>query len=285
MPLADWQAVLLSMPALALFGLCVGSFLNVVIHRLPQQVERDLKEQASDILGLPAPDLGPPLTLSHPPSRCPSCGHRIRWYEHIPVVSWLALRGRCSSCKTGISARYPAIEILCGVLFAAMGWLHGPHPVTLAWCGFAALLLAAALIDWDTTYLPDVLTGPLLWGGLVAATLGWTIPLPDAVWGAVGGFMSLWTVAAAWKLVRGEIGMADGDFILLAGLGAWLGWQMLLPLVLAASAIGAIVGIGMWLSGALREGRYVPFGPFLAGAGLAVLFAGRERVFGWMGWA
>lgn len=282
---ADWQLVLLSTPALALFGLCVGSFLNVVIHRLPQQVERELKEQASEILGLPAPDLGPPLTLSHPPSRCPGCGHRIRWFENIPVLSWLVLRGRCASCKTRISARYPIVEIVCGALFAAMGWMHGPQLPTLAWCGFSAVLLAAALIDWDTTYLPDVLTGPLLWGGLVAAALGWTIPLHEALWGAVAGFMSLWSVAALYKLVRGHIGMADGDFILLAGLGAWVGWQTLLPLVLAASAIGAVVGIGMKLTGTLREGRYVPFGPFLAGAGFAVVFIGRERLYALMHWA
>ncbi|MEO8836682.1 MAG: A24 family peptidase [Caldimonas sp.] len=276
--------VFLSPFVLALFGLCIGSFLNVVIHRLPLMLERSWKMESADLLGV-AHDVAPALTLATPRSRCPSCGHEIAWYENIPVASWLWLRARCSSCKVRISARYPLVEITTGVLFALVGWHFGPHPVALAWCGFCAMLVALAGIDWDTTLLPDNLTFPLLWAGLVCAALGWTIALPDAVWGAVAGYLSLWSVYWLFKLTTGKEGMGFGDFKLLAALGAWLGWKMILPILLGASIIGAIVGIVMKLSSALREGRYVPFGPFLAGAGLVVLFAGHDRVLGWLGWS
>jgi leader peptidase (prepilin peptidase)/N-methyltransferase len=155
----------------------------------------------------------------------------------------------------------------------------------LAWCAFAAIVLTLALIDWDTTLLPDSLTLPLLWAGLIAAALGWTVPLSSALWGAVGGYLSLWSVYQLFKLATGKEGMGYGDFKLLAALGAWLGWPMLLPIVLVASALGAVVGIVMKASGALREGRYVPFGPFLAGAGLAVMLIGAPRVLELLGWA
>ena len=271
---------------LGLLGLLIGSFLNVVIHRLPQMMERDWREQSAELLGVPDPDAGkPPIGLSKPRSRCPSCGHPIAWYENIPLVSWLALRGRCSSCRTRIPARYPLIELFTGALFAAIGWRFGAQWTTLLWCGFAAALVAFAAIDWDTTYLPDDINGPLLWAGLIAAAMGWLpLGLFDALWGAVVGYLALWMVATVWKLVRGEIGMAQGDFKLLAALGAWLGFKLLLPIVLLASLLGALVGIGMKASKTLREGRYVPFGPFLAGAGLVVMFAGERRVFGWLGW-
>lgn len=282
--LADLQGVLLSPWALGLLGLCIGSFLNVVIHRLPQMMERAWKLEGAELLGVPAPDL-PELTLSRPASRCPQCGHRIRWFENIPLLSWLVLRGRCSACKTPIPVRYPVVELATGLLFALLAWRFGSHLGVLAWCLFAALLVALTGIDWDTTLLPDSLTMPLLWAGLVAAALGWTLPLTTAVWGAVFGYLSLWSVYWLFKLTTGKEGMGAGDFKLLAALGAWLGWQMLLPIVLAASIIGAVIGIAMKLSGALREGRYVPFGPFLAGAGLVVLFAGPERVHAWLGWS
>ncbi len=155
----------------------------------------------------------------------------------------------------------------------------------MLWCFFCAVLVTLAGIDWDTTLLPDNLTLPLLWAGVASAALGWTIPLPEAVWGAIAGYLSLWSVYWLFKLTTGKEGMGFGDFKLLAALGAWLGWKMILPIVLGASVIGAIVGIGMKMSSALREGRYVPFGPFLAGAGLVVLFAGPERVLGWLGWS
>ena len=283
MPLSEF---LLSPFVLALFGLLIGSFLNVVIHRLPLMLERGWKQESADLLGVAAPAeaASSPLTLSTPRSRCPSCGHAIRWHENIPLASWLWLRGRCSACKTGISPRYPLVEVATGVLFGLVAWRFGARPETLLWCGFVATLIALAGIDWDTTLLPDNMTLPLLWAGLVAAAASWTIPLADALWGAVAGYLSLWSVYWLFKLATGKEGMGFGDFKLLAALGAWLGLKMILPIVLAASMIGAVVGIAMKMSQALREGRYVPFGPFLAGAGVAVMFAGQQRVLGWLGW-
>jgi leader peptidase (prepilin peptidase)/N-methyltransferase len=280
---AELQGALLSPWVLGVLGLCIGSFLNVVIHRLPRMMENGWKLDAADMLGVAAPAVTP-IGLAKPASRCPQCGHRIRWHENIPVLSWLLLRARCSACKTPIPARYPLVELATGALFALLAWRFGAQPVVLAWCGFVAALVALAGIDWDTTLLPDSLTLPLLWAGLVAAALGWTLPLSTAVWGAVAGYLALWSIYWLFKLTTGKEGMGAGDFKLLAALGAWLGWQMLLPIVLGASLIGALVGIGMKFSGALREGRYVPFGPFLAGAGLVVLFAGAARVNGWLGW-
>jgi leader peptidase (prepilin peptidase)/N-methyltransferase len=308
MSLADAQ-FLLSPWFLALLGLCVGSFLNVVIHRLPLMLERgwwsEMVGQLTDreaherTFGKPpsgaTSDTGkhlsealaalPALKLSHPRSRCPSCGHQIAWHENIPVLSYLRLRGRCAACKTRISPRYPLVEIFTAALFAAIGVRFGETPTVLLWCAAAAVLVALAGIDWDTTLLPDNLTLPLLWGGLLSAVLGWTLPLPVAVWGAIVGYLSLWSVYWLFKLTTGKEGMGYGDFKLLAALGAWLGWQMILPIVLMASVIGAVVGIGMKMSSKLREGRYVPFGPFLAGGGIVVMLAGQQRVLGWLGWA
>jgi leader peptidase (prepilin peptidase) / N-methyltransferase len=299
--------ILLSPWLLGLLGLLVGSFLNVVIHRWPQMMERqwwgDVAGQLGDsashvrVFGrAPAPVLEqastelqariealPALGLSRPASRCPACGHRIRWWENIPVVSWLALKRRCSACGAPISMRYPFVEVLTGALFALLAWRIGAQPVVLLWCAFAALLVALSGIDWDTTVLPDAMTLPLLWAGLLAAAFGWLAPLrlSDAVFGAVGGYLSLWSVYWLFKLATGKEGMG---FKLLAALGAWLGWQALLPIILAASAVGAVVGLGMKATGALREGRFVPFGPFLAGGGLLVLLLGLPRVLGWLGW-
>jgi leader peptidase (prepilin peptidase) / N-methyltransferase len=304
--LPDW---LLHPATLALIGLAIGSFLNVVIHRLPSMLERewwhDVLHQLGDaqsyrrVFGSASPEplqqsahalqgaieALPPLSLARPASRCPSCGHRIRAYENIPVVSWLLLRGRCSACRARISMRYPAIELLCGALFAAIGWRMGAQLQTLLWCGFAATLVALAWIDWDTTVLPDAITLPLLWAGLLSAALGWTIAPVTALAGAAVGYLSLWAVYWLFKLATGKEGMGYGDFKLLAALGAWLGWQAVLPIVLGASVIGAVVGIVMKLSGALREGRYVPFGPFLAGAGLVVMWVGTPATLAWIGWA
>jgi len=270
--------------ALGLIGLCVGSFLNVVIHRLPRMMERAWKQESAELLGVVVPD-EPALSLSKPASRCPHCGHRIRWFENVPLLSWLVLRGRCSACRAPIGVRYPLVELATALLFAGLAVRLGAQPALFAWCGFVAALLALSAIDWDTTLLPDSLTLPLLWSGLIAAAFGWTVPLTTALWGAVAGYLSLWSIYWLFKLTTGKEGMGAGDFKLLAALGAWLGWPMLLPIVLGASLIGAMVGIGMKLSGALREGRYVPFGPFLAGAGLVVLYAGSERVLDWLGWA
>jgi leader peptidase (prepilin peptidase) / N-methyltransferase len=277
--------ILLSVPMMALFGLCIGSFLNVVIHRMPLMLERDWKHDSAELLGVKTDDANANLTLSKPASRCPHCGHVIAWYENIPVLSYLRLGGKCSACKAPISARYPAIEIITAALFGAVAWKFGAQPVTALWCAFVAVLVALAGIDWDTTLLPDNLTLPLLWAGLLASALGWTIPLSASVWGAIAGYLSLWSVYWLFKLATGKEGMGYGDFKLLAALGAWLGVSMVLPVILASSIIGAVVGIAMKLSASLREGRYVPFGPFLAGAGLAVLFIGSPRVMGWLGWA
>ncbi|HWK82262.1 MAG TPA: A24 family peptidase [Caldimonas sp.] len=276
--------VLLSPYVLALLGLCIGSFLNVVIHRLPLMLERGWKQESADLLGVTV-TATPAISLAVPRSRCPSCGHTIAWHENIPLASWLWLRGRCSACKVRISSRYPVVEVGTGALFALVGWRFGAQPVVLLWCAFSAALVALAAIDWDTTLLPDSMTLPLLWAGMVSAALGWTIPLADALWGAVAGYLSLWSVYWLFKLTTGKEGMGFGDFKLLAALGAWLGLKMILPIVLAASLIGAIVGIAMKMSAALREGRYVPFGPFLAGAGIVTMLAGQARVLGWLGWA
>jgi leader peptidase (prepilin peptidase)/N-methyltransferase len=198
----------------------------------------------------------------------------------LSASAWAVL-----ACKARIPARYPFVEILTAGLFAATAWRFGGQPDALLWCGFVGALVALSGIDWDTTLLPDNMTLPLLWAGLVASALGWTLPLSSALWGAVAGYLSLWSVYWLFKKATGKEGMGYGDFKLLAALGAWLGVQMILPIILAASVLGAVVGIGMKLSGALREGRYVPFGPFLAGAGIAVMLTGAPRVLDWLGWA
>jgi leader peptidase (prepilin peptidase)/N-methyltransferase len=282
-----FSGLILTPWGLAVLGLCVGSFLNVVIHRLPRMLEQQWKLDAAYTLGheVKEPEQAEQLTLSKPASRCPACGHQIRWHENIPLLSWLVLRGKCSACGTPISARYPFIELLTAALFAGCGLQFGAQPTTLLWCGFVAVLVAASAIDWDTTLLPDDLTLPLMWAGLVASALGWNLPLADALWGAVAGYLSLWSVYWLFKLATGKEGMGHGDFKLLAALGAWLGWPMILPIILGSSVIGAVVGIGMKVSGKLREGVYVPFGPFLAGAGLVVTLAGSTTVLGWLGWA
>lgn len=280
----DSPELLLSAPVMALVGLCIGSFLNVVVHRLPLILERSWKRDSAELLGV-AVELPAEIGLARPSSRCPACAHPIAWHENIPILGWLRLRGRCSACGERISARYPIVEGVTGLLFAAIAWRYGAQPLTLLWCAFGAVLLALALIDWDTTLLPDDLTQPLLWAGLTAAALGWTLPLSDSLWGAIAGYLSLWSVYWLFKLTTGKEGMGFGDFKLLAALGAWLGWSMIVPIVLAASVIGAVVGLAMKASGALREGRYVPFGPFLAGAGLVVMLAGPQRVLHWLGWA
>ena len=294
---------------LALVGLAVGSFLNVVIARVPLMLERqwwgDVLHQLRDdasyrrvfggevtaAMQQSAAQLEhsigklAPFGLSRPASRCPSCGSSIRWYQNIPLVSWFWLRGHCSACRAPISMRYPIIELTCAGLFAAVAWRLDSHSSLWLWCGFAAALLALSMIDWDTTVLPDALTLPLLWAGLLASAAGWTIPLTHALIGTACGYLSLWAVYWLFKLATGKEGMGYGDFKLLAALGAWLGWQALLPIILGASILGAVVGIGMKVSGALREGRYVPFGPFLAGAGMTVMLVGTRRTLDWLGWS
>ena len=269
---------------LGLLGLMVGSFLNVVIHRLPKMMELRWAAECADLQSTeespaPASPEPEPFNLLVPRSRCPHCGHQIRWFENIPVFSYLALRGKCSQCATSISARYPAVELTTAVLFAWCGWHWGLGWEALAWCGFSAAVLALACIDWDTTLLPDDITLPLLWAGLCAAGLRLTdTALPDALWGAVAGYLSLWLVYWAFKLITGKEGMGYGDFKLFAAFGAWFGWQALIPVILMASVIGAVIGIAIKLKGNLREGGYVPFGPFLALAGLTSMVFGPSAI-------
>ena len=256
---------------LAVLGLAVGSFLNVVIHRLPRMLDAQWKSECAELSGQAAKPTEP-FNLSVPRSRCPNCGHQIGWHENIPVLSYVFLRGKCSSCAARIALRYPVVELFTGLQFAYCGMQWGATATGLAWSGFCASLLALALIDWDTTLLPDDITLPLLWAGLMAALMQWTtVALSAAVWGAMAGYVSLWLVYWAFKLVTGKDGMGFGDFKLFAALGAWFGWQALVPIILMASVLGAIVGIAMKFSSGLREGGYVPFGPFLAGAGLTAL--------------
>ncbi|WP_048441252.1 A24 family peptidase [Caenimonas sp. SL110] len=259
-------------------GLLVGSFLNVVIYRLPKMLERQWAAEAADLTGQPVKQ-EPEFNLMRPRSKCRQCGHMIRWYENVPVVSYLALRGKCSQCGTSIGLRYPLVELATGALFFFCVHKFGMTPTGLAWCGFSAAIIALAMIDWDTTFLPDDITLPLVWAGLIAAALKWTsLPLAQSMWGAVAGYMSLWLIYKAFKLITGKEGMGYGDFKLFAALGAWFGWQALVPIILMASVIGAIVGIAMKLSSGLREGGVMPFGPFLAGAGLTALIFGPTAI-------
>jgi leader peptidase (prepilin peptidase)/N-methyltransferase len=262
----------------AILGLCVGSFLNVVVYRLPKMMERQWAAECAEIQGQPAPE-EPAFNLMVPRSRCSHCGHQIRWHENIPVLSYLWLRGKCAQCGTGYGLRYPTVELTTGALFLFCGYRWGLSPSGLLWCGFSAALVALALIDFDTTLLPDDITLPLLWAGLVGAALQWTaVPLASALWGAVAGYLSLWTIYWGFKLLTGKEGMGYGDFKLFAALGAWFGWTALVPMVLMASVIGAIVGIALKFTGGLREGGVMPFGPFLAGAGLTAMLLGPQAI-------
>ena len=264
-------------------GLLIGSFLNVVIYRLPKMMERQWARECAELTGQPEdpkPAAEPAFNLVTPRSRCSSCGLPISWYENIPVFSYLFLKGKCSTCGTSYSIRYPAVELATGMLFSFCVWRWGATATAFAWCGFSAALLVLALIDWDTTFLPDDITLPLLWAGLISSALHWNpaVGLADAVWGAVAGYLSLWLVYWAFKLVTGKEGMGYGDFKLFAALGAWFGWSALVPMILMASVIGAVIGIAMKFSSGLREGGYVPFGPFLAGAGFTAMAFGPQSI-------
>jgi leader peptidase (prepilin peptidase) / N-methyltransferase len=265
----------------ALLGLFIGSFLNVVIHRLPKMLEAQWAAECHQLMHPDEPQKEQlAYNLMVPGSACPHCGHQIRWYENFPVLSYMVLGGKCSNCKAGISLRYPSVELITGVLFAYCAVRWGWSWQTAVWCTFCAALVALTFIDWDTTLLPDDITLPLVWLGLVVAALRWNteVTLLSSVWGAVAGYLSLWSVYWLFKLVTGKEGMGYGDFKLFAALGAWFGWQALIPMILLASVIGAIVGIVMKLNSALREGGYVPFGPFLAGAGVVSLIFGPASI-------
>ncbi|MBK6006980.1 prepilin peptidase [Ramlibacter ginsenosidimutans] len=257
----------------AIFGLLIGSFLNVVIYRFPKMLERQWAAECADFTGQPAKEEAEPVfNLVAPRSRCPHCGHQIRWYENIPVVSWLALRGRCSQCKARISVRYPVVEVVTAAFFFLCGERWGLGLQAAAWAAFAALLICLFLIDMDTQILPDDLNYTLLWLGLLASAAGWTVPLASAVWGAALGYGVFWLIFQLFKLATGKEGMGYGDFKLLAALGAWLGAPYLVAIILLSSIVGAAIGILLLFVGKLANKDIpMPFGPYLAGAGLLAL--------------
>lgn len=256
-------------------GLLVGSFLNVVIHRLPKMMEAEWQAQCAELRGETVPEI-PRYNLWTPRSACPHCGHAITALENIPVLSWLWLRGRCSGCGAPISVRYPLVELLTAALSAAVAWKWGASAEAAGALLLVWALVALAFIDLDTTLLPDSLTLPLLWLGLLFNLGGHFASLPDAVIGAIAGYLVLWSVYWLFKLVTGKEGMGFGDFKLLAALGAWLGWQLLPITILLSSVVGAAVGIAMILL--IKHDRRVPipFGPYLAGGGVVALFFGAD---------
>lgn len=260
--------------AAALLGLIAGSFLNVVIHRLPKMLERGWAQQCAELRG-EEPPAAPVYNLVVPRSACPACGHAISALENVPVVSWLALRGRCRGCGTRIPVRYPAVELVCGILAALAIWRFGPTWAGLAACMLLWALVALTFIDADTQLLPDDITLPLLWAGLVANLFGLFAPLAEAVIGALAGYLSLWSVYWAFKLIRGKEGMGYGDFKLLAALGAWLGWKVLPAIVLLSSLVGALVGVGLIAFRRHDRATPLPYGPYLAAAGALALFFGQ----------
>jgi len=260
----------------ALFGLLIGSFLNVVIHRIPKMMQRESDNYVAHESGKELPHTDR-YNLMVPRSSCPHCGHQITALENIPVVSWLALGGKCRSCKAPISARYPTVELVTGLISGLLVWTFGSGWAGLGTLLFAYLLIAMTCIDYDTKLLPDDLTYPLLWAGLLININGTFVPLQDAVIGAAAGYLVLWAVYWLFKLVTGKEGMGYGDFKLLAALGAWLGWAMLPTIILLSSVVGALVGIGLIVFAKRGRDNPIPFGPYLAAAGLIALLWG-ERI-------
>jgi len=259
----------------ALFGLLIGSFLNVVIHRIPKMMQRESDNYVAHESGKELPHTDR-YNLMVPRSACPHCGHQITALENIPVVSWLVLGGKCRKCKAPISPRYPAVELVTGLLSALLVWTFGSGWAGLGALLFAYLLIAMTFIDYDTKLLPDDLTYPLLWAGLIINIDGTFVPLRDAVIGAAAGYLVLWAVYWLFKLVTGKEGMGYGDFKLLAALGAWLGWAMLPTIILLSSVVGAIVGISLIVFARRGRDNPIPFGPYLAAAGLIALLWGEQ---------
>jgi leader peptidase (prepilin peptidase)/N-methyltransferase len=243
------------------FGLLIGSFANVMIQRLPRMVMADPAAAGSQ----------QPYSLNWPASHCPHCLTPLKAWHNIPVLSYVGLKGKCVFCQQPISPLYPAIEIAVGLIWAACTWHGGWQISSACWALFATVLLVLSVIDCQTTLLPDDLTQTLVWTGLMASAMNWiSLPLDSAVWGAVVGYSSLWSVATAFEKFTGRQGMGAGDFKLLAGLGAWLGFEALLPLVLIASLSGALIGILLKLNHRINEDGHMPFGPFLAVSGLLI---------------
>jgi leader peptidase (prepilin peptidase)/N-methyltransferase len=269
-------------------GLLVGSFLNVVIYRLPIMLQRDWRAQCHEFLEIEnaTPDTNEStakfttFNLQKPDSHCPVCNHKIRAWENIPVLSYLALRGKCSDCKTKISLRYPAVELVTGVLSGLVAATYGPTLLTLALLVFTWCLVSLTLIDFDHQLLPDDITIPLLWLGLLVNTLdlGMGVSAADGIIGAMAGYLVLWGFYWAFKLATGKEGMGYGDFKLLAALGAWMGWQSLLPIIILSSLVGAVFGLGMILLLGRDKSIPMPFGPYLAGAGFLMLIWGPELI-------
>lgn len=259
----------------AILGLMVGSFLNVVIHRLPKIMENEWHNNCLELQGKEVPQ-AVKYSLVSPRSSCPNCGHMITALENIPVISYLALGGKCKSCKTPISIRYPLVELLTGTLIGLVSWKFGYTSATpFAWI-FVFALVALTFIDFDTQLLPDDITLPLLWIGLLFNLNGGFADLKSAVIGAIAGYLILWSVYWLFKLVTGKEGMGYGDFKLLAAIGAWFGWQLLPAVILLSSVLGAVLGISLIVFA--KRGREVPmpFGPFLAIGGIAALFLGQQ---------
>jgi len=281
--LASSPALLIAVTGV--FGLLVGSFLNVVIARLPARLEHAWRRQCEELDGtapVPAP-AAPPPGLVHPRSRCPHCGHTLAAWENIPLVSFALLRGRCRACQAPIAWRYPLVEALAAVLGCLVVWRFGFSLAALGGLVFAWSLLALAFIDLDTQLLPDVITLPLLWGGLLINLSGTYVAVPVAVLGAVAGYLSLWSVYHVFRLVTGREGMGYGDFKLFGAIGAWLGWPVL-PLVLVLAAVpGAAVGLLGVAFKRWHRGTALPFGPYLCIGGLAALLAGDAMMRAWLG--
>lgn len=256
-------------------GLAIGSFLNVVIHRMPLIMERDWQAQCAELRGDPFPHTER-FSLAFPRSRCPQCGRPVSALENIPILSYALLKGRCRGCGNPIGLCYPAVEALTAALFGLAAWRLGATPAAAGGMIFVAAMVALTFIDFDTQLLPDDITLPLLWTGLIFNLFGTYTDLSSAVVGAVAGYLSLWSVYWLFRLATGKEGMGFGDFKLLAAIGAWLGWQMLPLVILASSVVGAVVGIALIVF--VRRGRDVPipFGPYLAAAGLIALFWGKS---------
>ncbi len=264
------------------FGLAVGSFLNVVIHRLPLMMEAEWRADCAELDGREPPPAAP-LNLLFPRSRCPSCGTPITALQNIPVASWIALGGKCAACRAPIGVRYPLVELAAGAAAALLAWRFGWGWALPASLVFAWALLAASVIDLDRQLLPDRITLPLLWLGLIVNTGGVFVDLRSAVLGAAGGYLLLWSVYWGFKLLAGKEGMGFGDFKLLAALGAWTGWQTLPLILLVSASAGAVVGLAaIWLSGKGRDAR-IPFGPYLAAGGVVALLWGHQAVVAYLG--
>lgn len=254
-------------------GLLIGSFLNVVIYRLPKMMEREWQVQCAELRGESIPDT-PKFNIVTPRSACPACGHAITALQNIPVVSWLVLGGRCAACKARIPLRYPLVEILTGVLSAFIALRFGFGVAALGALCFLWSLIALAFIDFDTQLLPDSITLPLIWVGLLFNLFGTFTDLDAAVIGAVAGYLILWTVYWLFKLLTGKEGMGFGDFKLLAAIGAWLGWTLLPAVILLSAGVGAVIGIVLILVARHGRGTPIPFGPYLALGGLVALIWG-----------